>query len=74
VDGPVLVLDRLIAAFEVDDGKSARRQRNRPIDDAPFAVRPAMQKALAHHGERARVDRAPVERDESADPAHGRGV
>jgi hypothetical protein len=74
MDRPVFVSDWLIAAFEIDDGKAPRGERHGPVDDAPFAVWATVTEGLAHRRERSRVDPGPVEGDQPADPAHGRGV
>jgi hypothetical protein len=71
LDRAVLVPDGLVAAGEVDDGKPARRQSDRAVDERARAVRAAVAQRLVHGLERPRVDGASVERGESADPAHG---
>ena len=71
LNGAVLVPDGLVAAGEVDDGETARRQSDRAVDERARAVRAAVAQRLVHALERPRVDGASVERGESADPAHG---
>ena len=71
LDRAVLVPDGLVAAGEVDDGETARRQGDRAVDERARAVRAAVAQRLVHGLERPRVDGASVERGESADPAHG---
>ena len=70
-DGAPAGNNRLVAAGEVDDGETARRQGDRAVDERARAVRAAVAKRLVHALERPRVDGASVERGESADPAHG---
>jgi hypothetical protein len=74
LDRPVLVADGLVSAIDVDDGKPANRERDRPVHERARAVRPSVEEHLVHGLERPRVDRATVERGESTDPAHGAGV
>jgi len=45
---PVLVEQRLITRFEIDDAEPARANRDVRIDEIPARIRPAMNQRISH--------------------------
>ncbi len=72
-DGPVLVRDRLVAAGQVDDRKSARSDSDGSVDVHAFGVGAAVDERRGHPAEPLAVDGAAAGSD-PADPAHGGSV
>jgi hypothetical protein len=70
LDPAVLVANRLIAAFEVDDRQAAGGERRGPFGERPRAVGTAMDERVVHRRRDRRVDGLTLERDDPADAAH----
>jgi hypothetical protein len=65
---PVLVLERLLAALDVDDAQTPMAQSNVVHMEVPGSVRAAMAQGIRHPLKKAIL----LDTDESANPAHGR--
>jgi hypothetical protein len=69
---PVARLQRLMAAFDVDDRQTASAERAVSVDGMPFAIRTAMMLNARHPSQVAAIGPAAVEVDDPIDTAHGR--
>jgi len=68
---PVLVVDRLLPAREVDDAQPAHAERDARLDVIALVVGPAMHHGVAHRLDpRAQVGLGHPRIDEPRDPAH----
>ena len=56
-DGAVFIAERLMAAFEVDDGEPPMAEANRALDEQTLAVGTAMDHDVAHRGDLVGVHR-----------------
>jgi hypothetical protein len=65
----VLVVDRLVATLEVDDGKAPHAQRYAVEVDTPLIVRPAVLERGAHAPHQL-TTRGHIAAGDPADPAH----
>jgi hypothetical protein len=68
-DGAVLVVDRLVPAFQIDDRKALNAKRDPVIRKQPTRVRAAMLHGPAHALDDLRLDGA-LAREDPGDSAH----
>src|SRR5690242_19157448 len=72
-DGAVLIVDRLMAAADIDDGKAPHTEQQFAIDKCAFVVRSAMKRDRTHARQQRTIDRCRVlERNDSVNAAHAR--
>ena len=72
-DGGVLVADRLVAAFHVDDAEPPDAERDSGLEVRAAVVRPAVRHGIGHPIEHVRLDheaRFAPDLNDSTDPAH----
>jgi len=66
----ILVVNGLLAAFEVDDGEAAHREADGTVDVVSVFVRAAMTNRIAHAGQERFVNRLAVVSNQSNDATH----
>src|SRR2546429_7076819 len=68
--GARLVLERLRAALQVDDGEPAMPERRLPVGPPPLTVRTAVGERAGHPADEPEVDGPRPDADQARDTAH----